>query len=82
MSRSPTVRWSNNAPRQEGYWWYRDDPDTEAQIVKVYPTPTGWTLTYRDLGADPDDFDAPVDFVENWLREGKAQWCRIIEPRE
>lgn len=83
MAKLP-YRWSHEAPRQAGYWWHREsDDDDSPRIVRVYRDAGGeWSVTYGDLGQEPDEEDDRCDFVENWLHDGQAMWCYIPSPSE
>ncbi len=86
MSRPAHPRWSFDPPCQAGYWFHREDEDCDFTIVRVYRDSAGeWSLVYGDLGVDEEDMDDPAarcDYVQNYLNGGKAQWCRVLEPRD
>ncbi len=82
-SKSPYV-WSPLSPRCSGIYWYRDDDNSAAQLVRVYRDSGGeWCVQYRqidaDLGVPVEDEDDNCDFVANF----RGQYAGPVhQPRE
>lgn len=49
-------QWSNNAPQENGYYWFREDENDEPIIVEVKNNEVFWA----SLSGEP---------VEDWLGE-------------
>jgi hypothetical protein len=72
---SPYV-WTDQPPRHEGRYWYRESVEHEPEVVVVFLDPsTEWCVRYRDDGDEDNE-----DFLQNW--HGHWSTTPISPPRE
>lgn len=76
LSDGATVKWTKTVPTVEGLYWWREDPKSKAEVLKLVKRTIAGPLWVEVLGSDRVTEAHPVS---SWAQ---GQWLGPIQPEE